>query len=138
MVVDISCPFCIRNREANCKFKNEPEFTYYEDKLREFVGKKNYKKSKPFLYVSSCYECKDKKRYPVAISTSIWYKYIDFELYLFEGEMFVFMRDGARRIEKGSIYYFTDDKFVRSDKKYKANSSFLENLLPNFENIRKC
>ncbi|RTJ91052.1 hypothetical protein C3H43_10010, partial [Campylobacter jejuni] len=66
--------------ESNFNFDDKPEFAYYEDQFKAYMGEENYKKLKPYLIMSSYYVCKG-KRYPITFYTMIDYKVKSYGLF---------------------------------------------------------
>ncbi|MCR6577723.1 hypothetical protein, partial [Campylobacter insulaenigrae] len=58
--------------ESNFNFDDKPEFAYYEDQFKAYMGEENYKKLRPYLGMTTYYVCEGKK-YPVVFSTRFMY-----------------------------------------------------------------
>lgn len=41
--------------ESNFNFKDKPEFAYYEDQFKAYMGEENYKKLRPYLGMTTYY-----------------------------------------------------------------------------------
>ncbi|WP_251820541.1 hypothetical protein [Campylobacter jejuni] len=54
--------------KADFGFKDKPEFAYYEDQFKAYMGEENYKKLRPYLGMTTYYVCEGKK-YPVVFDT---------------------------------------------------------------------
>lgn len=46
--------------ESNFNFKDKPEFAYYEDQFKAYMGEENYKKLRPYLGMTTYYVCEGK------------------------------------------------------------------------------
>ncbi|RTK16444.1 hypothetical protein C3H34_10035, partial [Campylobacter jejuni] len=75
--------------ESNFNFKDKPEFAYYEDQFKAYMGEENYKKLRPYLGMTTYYVCEGKK-YPVVFDTMIDYKVKSYGLFGDEGRGFSF------------------------------------------------
>ncbi|HED7944430.1 TPA: tRNA 2-selenouridine synthase [Campylobacter coli] len=107
--------------ESNFNFKDKPEFAYYEDQFKAYMGEENYKKLRPYLGMTTYYVCEGKK-YPVVFSTMIDYKVKNYGLFGDEGRGFSFSSISRKSAGGGSFYYFTNGKFIKSDEKYTGQS----------------
>nr|WP_236633616.1 tRNA 2-selenouridine synthase [Campylobacter armoricus] len=107
--------------KANFGFKDKPEFAYYEDQFRAYMGEENYKKLRPYLGMTTYYVCKGKK-YPVVFATMIDYKVKSYGLFGDEGRGFSFSSISRKSAGGGSFHYFTNNKFIKSDEKYTGQS----------------
>ncbi|HFZ5137412.1 hypothetical protein, partial [Campylobacter jejuni] len=107
--------------ESNFNFDDKPEFAYYEDQFKAYMGEENYKKLKPYLIMSSYYVCKG-KRYPITFYTMIDYKVKSYGLFGDEGRGFSFSSISRKSAGGGSFHYFTNGKFIKSDEKYTGQS----------------
>ncbi|WP_251820231.1 tRNA 2-selenouridine synthase [Campylobacter jejuni] len=107
--------------ESNFNFKDKPEFAYYEDQFKAYMGEENYKKLKPYLIMSSYYVCKG-KRYPITFYTMIDYKVKSYGLFGDEGRGFSFSSISRKSAGGGHFHYFTNGKFIKSDEKYTGQS----------------
>lgn len=115
--------------ESNFNFKDKPEFAYYEDQFKAYMGEENYKKLRPYLGMTTYYVCEGKK-YPVVFSTMIDYKVKNYGLFGDEGRGFSFSSISRKSAGGGSFHYFTNGKFIKSDEKYTGQSYWwiLKNL----------
>ncbi len=107
--------------ESNFNFDDKPEFAYYEDQFKAYMGEENYKKLRPYLIMSSYYVCKG-KRYPITFYTMIDYKVKSYGLFGDEGRGFSFSSISRKSAGGGSFHYFIDGKFIKSDEKYTGQS----------------
>ena len=107
--------------ESNFNFKDKPEFAYYEDQFKAYMGEENYKKLRPYLGMTTYYVCEGKK-YPVVFSTMIDYKVKNYGLFGDEGRGFSFSSISRKSAGGGSFHYFTNGKFIKSDEKYTGQS----------------
>ncbi|EPV8107411.1 hypothetical protein [Campylobacter lari] len=107
--------------ESNFNFDDKPEFAYYEDQFKAYMGEENYKKLRPYLIMSSYYVCKG-KRYPITFYTMIDYKVKSYGLFGDEGGGFSFSSISRKSAGGGSFHYFTNGKFIKSDEKYTGQS----------------
>ncbi|HEF2721215.1 TPA: tRNA 2-selenouridine synthase [Campylobacter coli] len=107
--------------ESNFNFKDKPEFAYYEDQFKAYMGEENYKKLRPYLGMTTYYVCEGKK-YPVVFSTMIDYKVKNYGLFGDEGRGFSFLSISRKSAGGGSFHYFTNGKFIKSDEKYTGQS----------------
>nr|WP_232087541.1 hypothetical protein [Campylobacter sp. 2014D-0216] len=107
--------------KANFGFKDKPEFAYYEDQFKAYMGEENYKKLRPYLGMTTYYVCKGKK-YPVVFATMIDYKVKSYGLFGDEGRGFSFSSISRKSAGGGSFHYFTNNKFIKSDEKYTGQS----------------
>ena len=107
--------------ESNFNFKDKPEFAYYEDQFKAYIGEENYKKLRPYLGMTTYYVCEGKK-YPVVFSTMIDYKVKNYGLFGDEGRGFSFSSISRKSAGGGSFHYFTNGKFIKSDEKYTGQS----------------
>ncbi|EAK0980487.1 tRNA 2-selenouridine synthase [Campylobacter lari] len=103
--------------ESNFNFKDKPEFAYYEDQFKAYMGEENYKKLRPHLGMTTYYVCNGKK-YPVVFSTRFMYSKKSYGLFGDEGIGFSFSSTRYTGVGGGSFHYFIDGKFVKSDEKY--------------------
>nr|WP_072216724.1 tRNA 2-selenouridine synthase [Campylobacter coli] len=103
--------------ESNFNFKDKPEFAYYEDQFKAYMGEENYKKLRPYLGMTTYYVCEGKK-YPVVFATMIDYKVKNYGLFGDEGRGFSFSSISRKSAGGGSFHYFTNGKFIKSDEKY--------------------
>ncbi|EPV3334296.1 tRNA 2-selenouridine synthase [Campylobacter coli] len=107
--------------ESNFNFKDKPEFAYYEDQFKAYMGEENYKRLRPYLGMITYYVCEGKK-YPVVFSTMIDYKVKNYGLFGDEGRGFSFSSISRKSAGGGSFHYFTNGKFIKSDEKYTGQS----------------
>nr|WP_223207659.1 tRNA 2-selenouridine synthase [Campylobacter coli] len=107
--------------KANFGFKDKPEFAYYEDQFKAYMGEENYKKLRPYLGMTTYYVCEGKK-YPVVFATMIDYKVKNYGLFGDEGRGFSFSSISRKSAGGGSFHYFTNGKFIKSDEKYTGQS----------------
>ncbi|XMD69854.1 hypothetical protein UPTC17453_00920 [Campylobacter lari] len=107
--------------KANFGFKDKPEFAYYEDQFKAYMGEENYKKLRPYLGMTTYYVCEGKK-YPVVFATMIDYKVKSYGLFGDEGRGFSFSSISRKSAGGGSFHYFTNGKFIKSDEKYTGQS----------------
>lgn len=107
--------------ESNFNFKDKPEFAYYEDQFKAYMGEENYKKLRPYLGMTTYYVCEGKK-YPVVFATMIDYKVKSYGLFGDEGRGFSFSSISRKSAGGGSFHYFTNGKFIKSDEKYTGQS----------------
>ncbi|WP_251824040.1 tRNA 2-selenouridine synthase [Campylobacter jejuni] len=107
--------------ESNFNFDDKPEFAYYEDQFKAYMGEENYKKLRPYLIMSSYYVCKG-KRYPITFYTMIDYKVKSYGLFGDEGRGFSFSSISRKSAGGGHFHYFTNGKFIKSDEKYTGQS----------------
>nr|WP_321968543.1 tRNA 2-selenouridine synthase [Campylobacter lari] len=107
--------------ESNFNFKDKPEFTYYEDQFKAYMGEENYKKLRPHLGMTTYYVCNGKK-YPVVFATMIDYKVKSYGLFGDEARGFSFSSISRKSAGGGSFHYFTNNKFIKSDEKYTGQS----------------
>ncbi|WP_167935816.1 tRNA 2-selenouridine synthase [Campylobacter lari] len=107
--------------KANFGFKDKPEFTYYEDQFKAYMGEENYKKLRPHLGMTTYYVCNGKK-YPVVFATMIDYKVKSYGLFGDEARGFSFSSISRKSAGGGSFHYFTNNKFIKSDEKYTGQS----------------
>lgn len=103
--------------KARYVLSDKPEYTYYENKIKEYLGAENYDKVKHFIYIKIYYECNE-KIYPIVISLSIPYVATTYGLFGDEGRGFSFSSSITLYLNNASILYLIDDKFVKSDKNY--------------------
>ncbi|TLD97030.1 hypothetical protein [Helicobacter trogontum] len=97
-------------------FQDKPKYTYYENKIKEYLGAENYNKLKPYMYVYSYYECSE-KIYPLIISLNIQYDMVKYGLFGDEGRGFSIAKHysvpaGTRKYS--STFYLINDRFVES------------------------
>nr|WP_250325644.1 hypothetical protein [Campylobacter lari] len=102
-------------------FDDKPEFAYYEDQFKAYMGEENYKKLRPYLGMTTYYVCEGKK-YPVVFATMIDYKVKSYGLFGDEGRGFSFSSISRKSAGGGSFHYFTNNKFIKSDEKYTGQS----------------
>ncbi|EKJ3587740.1 tRNA 2-selenouridine synthase, partial [Campylobacter coli] len=95
--------------ESNFNFKDKPEFAYYEDQFKAYMGEENYKKLRPYLGMTTYYVCEGKK-YPVVFATMIDYKVKNYGLFGDEGRGFSFSSISRKSAGGGSFHYFTNGK----------------------------
>ncbi len=107
--------------KAHFGFKDKPEFAYYEDQFKAYMGEENYKKLRPYLGMTTYYVCEGKK-YPVVFATMIDYKVKNYGLFGDEGRGFSFSSISRKSAGGGSFHYFTNGKFIKSDEKYTGQS----------------
>ncbi|HFU3718619.1 TPA: hypothetical protein ACH5S7_001842 [Campylobacter jejuni] len=107
--------------KADFGFKDKPEFAYYEDQFKAYMGEENYKKLRPYLGMTTYYVCEGKK-YPVVFDTMIDYKVKSYGLFGDEGRGFSFSSISRKSAGGGSFHYFTNGKFIKSDEKYTGQS----------------
>lgn len=107
--------------KADFGFKDKPEFAYYEDQFKAYMGEENYKKLRPYLGMITYYVCEGKK-YPVVFATMIDYKVKSYGLFGDEGRGFSFSSISRKSAGGGSFHYFTNNKFIKSDEKYTGQS----------------
>nr|WP_251821822.1 hypothetical protein [Campylobacter jejuni] len=107
--------------ESNFNFKDKPEFAYYEDQFKAYMGEENYKKLRPYLGMTTYYVCEGKK-YPVVFDTMIDYKVKSYGLFGDEGRGFSFSSISRKSAGGGHFHYFTNGKFIKSDEKYTGQS----------------
>ncbi|MCV3394462.1 hypothetical protein L8U04_07920 [Campylobacter sp. IFREMER_LSEM_CL908] len=107
--------------KANFGFKDKPEFAYYEDQFKAYMGEENYKKLRPYLGMTTYYVCEGKK-YPIVFATMIDYKVKSYGLFGDEGRGFSFSSISRKSAGGGSFHYFTNGKFIKSDEKYTGQS----------------
>lgn len=107
--------------KADFGFKDKPEFAYYEDQFKAYMGEENYKKLRPYLGMTTYYMCEGKK-YPVVFATMIDYKVKSYGLFGDEGRGFSFSSTRYTGVGGGSFHYFTNNKFIKSDEKYTGQS----------------
>ncbi|MBZ7965088.1 tRNA 2-selenouridine synthase, partial [Campylobacter sp. 2457A] len=89
----------------------KPEFAYYEDKLKEYMGEENYKKVRPYMGMSTYYVCKGKK-YPVVFYTRFMYVETNYGLFGDEAIGFSFTSLSHKGVGVGSsLHYFINGKF---------------------------
>ncbi|WP_251822866.1 hypothetical protein [Campylobacter jejuni] len=98
-------------------FKDKPEFAYYEDQFKAYMGEENYKKLRPYLLMTTYYVCEGKK-YPVVFSTRFMYSKKSYGLFGDEGRGFSFSSTRYTGVGGGHFHYFTNGKFIKSDEKY--------------------
>ncbi|WP_236633600.1 tRNA 2-selenouridine synthase [Campylobacter armoricus] len=103
--------------ESNFNFKDKPEFAYYEDQFKAYMGEENYKKLRPYLGMTTYYVCEGKK-YPVVFSTRFMYSKKSYGLFGDEGRGFSFSSTRYTGVGGGSFHYFIDGKFIKSDEEY--------------------
>ncbi|WP_257929846.1 hypothetical protein UPTC5117_00924 [Campylobacter lari] len=103
--------------ESNFNFDDKPEFAYYEDQFKAYMGEENYKKLRPYLGMTTYYVCEGKK-YPVVFSTRFMYSKKSYGLFGDEGRGFSFSSTRYTGVGGGSFHYFTNGKFIKSDEKY--------------------
>ncbi|WP_261662492.1 hypothetical protein [Campylobacter sp. BCW_6465] len=103
--------------KADFGFKDKPEFAYYEDQFKAYMGEENYKKLRPYLGMTTYYVCEGKK-YPVVFDTMIDYKVKSYGLFGDEGRGFSFSSISRKSAGGGHFHYFTNGKFIKSDEKY--------------------
>ncbi|WP_261798073.1 hypothetical protein, partial [Campylobacter peloridis] len=103
--------------ESNFNFDDKPEFAYYEDQFKAYMGEENYKKLRPYLGMTTYYVCEGKK-YPVVFSTRFMYSKKSYGLFGDEGRGFSFSSTRYTGVGGGSFHYFINGKFVKSDEKY--------------------
>ncbi|WP_251819838.1 tRNA 2-selenouridine synthase [Campylobacter jejuni] len=103
--------------ESNFNFKDKPEFAYYEDQFKAYMGEENYKKLRPYLGMTTYYVCEGKK-YPVVFSTRFMYSKKSYGLFGDEGRGFSFSSTRYTGVGGGHFHYFTNGKFIKSDEKY--------------------
>ncbi|WP_257933390.1 hypothetical protein UPTC17655_0881 [Campylobacter lari] len=102
-------------------FDDKPEFAYYEDQFKAYMGEENYKKLRPYLGMTTYYVCEGKK-HPVVFATMIDYKVKSYGLFGDEGRGFSFSSISRKSAGGGSFHYFTNNKFIKSDEKYTGQS----------------
>ncbi|HFW6603139.1 TPA: hypothetical protein ACICD7_001859, partial [Campylobacter jejuni] len=102
-------------------FDDKPEFAYYEDQFKAYMGEENYKKLRPYLGMTTYYVCEGKK-YPVVFDTMIDYKVKSYGLFGDEGRGFSFSSISRKSAGGGHFHYFTNGKFIKSDEKYTGQS----------------
>nr|WP_250325026.1 tRNA 2-selenouridine synthase [Campylobacter lari] len=102
-------------------FDDKPEFAYYEDQFKAYMGEENYKKLRPYLGMTTYYVCEGKK-YPIVFATMIDYKVKSYGLFGDEGRGFSFSSISRKSAGGGSFHYFTNGKFIKSDEKYTGQS----------------
>ncbi|WP_353477249.1 tRNA 2-selenouridine synthase [Campylobacter jejuni] len=107
--------------KADFNFKDKPEFAYYEDQFKAYMGEENYKKLRPYLGMTTYYVCEGKK-YPVVFDTMIDYKVKSYGLFGDEGRGFSFSSISRKSAGGGHFHYFTNGKFIKSDEKYTGQS----------------
>ncbi|WP_251824614.1 tRNA 2-selenouridine synthase [Campylobacter jejuni] len=107
--------------KADFGFKDKPEFAYYEDQFKAYMGEENYKKLRPYLGMTTYYVCEGKK-YPVVFDTMIDYKVKSYGLFGDEGRGFSFSSISRKSAGGGHFHYFTNGKFIKSDEKYTGQS----------------
>nr|WP_251821073.1 hypothetical protein [Campylobacter jejuni] len=107
--------------ESNFNFKDKPEFAYYEDQFKAYMGEENYKKLRPYLGMTTYYVCEGKK-YPVVFSTRFMYSKKSYGLFGDEGRGFSFSSISRKSAGGGHFHYFTNGKFIKSDEKYTGQS----------------
>ncbi|HFP7536194.1 TPA: tRNA 2-selenouridine synthase [Campylobacter jejuni] len=107
--------------KADFGFKDKPEFAYYEDQFKAYMGEENYKKLRPYLGMTTYYVCEGKK-YPVVFDTMIDYKVKSYGLFGDEGRGFSFSSTRYTGVGGGHFHYFTNGKFIKSDEKYTGQS----------------
>ncbi|WP_251824156.1 tRNA 2-selenouridine synthase [Campylobacter jejuni] len=103
--------------KADFGFKDKPEFAYYEDQFKAYMGEENYKKLRPYLGMTTYYVCEGKK-YPVVFSTRFMYSKKSYGLFGDEGRGFSFSSTRYTGVGGGHFHYFTNGKFIKSDEKY--------------------
>ncbi|WP_251821043.1 tRNA 2-selenouridine synthase [Campylobacter jejuni] len=103
--------------KADFGFKDKPEFAYYEDQFKAYMGEENYKKLRPYLGMTTYYVCESKK-YPVVFSTRFMYSKKSYGLFGDEGRGFSFSSTRYTGVGGGHFHYFTNGKFIKSDEKY--------------------
>ncbi|WP_261545381.1 tRNA 2-selenouridine synthase [Campylobacter lari] len=103
--------------ESNFNFDDKPEFAYYEDQFKAYMGEENYKKLRPYLGMTTYYVCEGKK-YPVVFSTRFMYSKKSYGLFGDEGRGFSFSSTRYTGVGGGSFHYFINNKFIKSDEKY--------------------
>ncbi|WP_251820149.1 hypothetical protein [Campylobacter jejuni] len=102
-------------------FDDKPEFAYYEDQFKAYMGEENYKKLRPYLGMTTYYVCEGKK-YPVVFSTRFMYSKKSYGLFGDEGRGFSFSSTRYTGVGGGHFHYFTNGKFIKSDEKYTGQS----------------
>ncbi|HFP7807134.1 TPA: tRNA 2-selenouridine synthase, partial [Campylobacter jejuni] len=100
--------------KADFGFKDKPEFAYYEDQFKAYMGEENYKKLRPYLGMTTYYVCESKK-YPVVFSTRFMYSKKSYGLFGDEGRGFSFSSTRYTGVGGGHFHYFTNGKFIKSD-----------------------
>lgn len=100
-------------------FDDKPEYAYYENKFREYMGKATYKELRPYLSITSYYECKGKK-YPITFYTMITYGVTSYGLFGDEAAGFEFKRSKLRSANGGEFHYFINGKFVKGNEEYEG------------------
>ncbi|WP_251819966.1 hypothetical protein, partial [Campylobacter jejuni] len=103
--------------ESNFNFDDKPEFAYYEDQFKAYMGEENYKKLRPYLGMTTYYVCEGKK-YPVVFYTRFMYSKKSYGLFGDEGRGFSFSSTRYTGVGGGHFHYFTNGKFIKSDEKY--------------------
>ncbi|EOB4244181.1 hypothetical protein ACIT2J_001900, partial [Campylobacter jejuni] len=88
-------------------FDDKPEFAYYEDQFKAYMGEENYKKLRPYLGMTTYYVCEGKK-YPVVFDTMIDYKVKSYGLFGDEGRGFSFSSISRKSAGGGHFHYFTN------------------------------
>ncbi|XAK38666.1 tRNA 2-selenouridine synthase [Campylobacter coli] len=111
----------IKDPDYDFNFDDKPEFAYYEDQFKAYMGEENYKKLRPYLGMTTYYVCEGKK-YPVVFATMIDYKVKNYGLFGDEGRGFSFSSISRKSAGGGSFHYFTNGKFIKSDEKYTGQS----------------
>lgn len=105
------------DRKASFRFNSVEDIEFYENKLKEFMGNEVYKRTAPYLEMTSYYQCKDKK-YPLTFGIDIFY---DVTINGFHTDREGLHLSMNRRIYAGTkpkyIYYLINGKFVKSDEK---------------------
>ncbi|STA74153.1 tRNA 2-selenouridine synthase [Campylobacter lari] len=111
----------VNDPDYDFNFDDKPEFAYYEDQFKAYMGEENYKKLRPYLGMTTYYVCEGKK-YPVVFATMIDYKVKSYGLFGDEGRGFSFSSISRKSAGGGSFHYFTNNKFIKSDEKYTGQS----------------
>lgn len=111
-------------------FEKKPEYAYYENKFREYLGAENYDNIlKPFLQIDVYYECNGKK-IPLAFLMSLQYIMVKYGLFGDEGRGFsikqeYFVSAGTSRYK--TRFFLIDDKFVKF---HEINGEYIESKEP--------
>ena len=101
-------------------FDDVPEYAYYENKIKEYMGEENYYTLRPYLGITSYYECGEKK-YPLTFSAMIDYPVKKYGLFGDEAAGFrlsqwVYKKAGSKNRHR-YFYYLINGKFMKSDEK---------------------
>lgn len=96
-------------------FDDVPEYAYYENKIKEYMGEQNYYTLRPFLGISSYYQCGEKK-YPLTFVTRISYDIKSYGLFGDEAAGFRLSqwRTTSARGKK-YFHYLINGKFIRGE-----------------------